>query len=157
LRASQDGGAQPHHRLSHERSPARWCFFGPFGRTVAVLVGRLFHGETGLDRIDGCLRTGRNMELQEDPADVVLDCLLGQLQLRADLFVGQTACDEAQNGGFAGGQIADRGTGIGIVATFERAPSAIANYLVFGLILARSHRCIKAIRAQSQSNAACRI
>jgi hypothetical protein len=75
--------------------------------------------ETGLDRVDGGLGAGRNIELGEDPADGVLDRLLGELQLRADLFVGQIAGDEPQNVRFAGGQIADRGTGIGLVAAFE--------------------------------------
>src|SRR5450631_161058 len=80
-----------------------------------------YSDQTGLDRVDGRLRAGRNIELREDPADVVLDGFLGELQLRADLFVRQTARDEAQNIGFAGGQIADRRARIGFVAAFEHA------------------------------------
>lgn len=62
------------------------------------------------------------MEFREDAADVLLARLFRQLQLGTDLFVGETAGDEAYDIGFAGGQVADRGTGGGgFLAAFEHA------------------------------------
>jgi hypothetical protein len=50
--------------------------------------------EAGAQSVDGGLRARRAIELGENAADVILDRLLREMQIRADLFIGHAGDDQ---------------------------------------------------------------
>src|SRR5947209_6781319 len=78
---------------------------GPLTRRLGSYPESRLLGQPGLDRVDGRLGSRRDVELGEDPADVVLDRLLREVQLGADLLVAHPAGDQADDLGLADRQL----------------------------------------------------